>query len=523
MDAVQVSMNTLCVLLAVLSIWDYPSRKVQHDMLRAQFTAAVREGDTSTMEETSRKGVELLPDDPVWRFNLACSLAWFDGREKESLDTLEKAIELGFRDSRAIEKDTDLARIAGNPRFAALVKKASDLASVPLKEGPMATVEALGVSGSVITLGAENLAWDFDAGCFDARLKLAPGARGGNAGDLYMNRDAGHSRPRLADFPGVTEVRFDAEGVRRNMASGIPNVCFPYPLFGNCSQAFVTGPAWRSMPRAILTARLADLKTMQKLYLSNQIWFFPSNVDTPPLGRYGDVFPAAVPFWVTTAGRSWSDIPYVHAAMLSSRSLKPAVKAAMVSRRLFAPTVITLLKKSLTGVRSEDDYISSKAHPTALPPGSVDTNRLVALSAALTPESIPPLVSVSAESVSDITEVDLPERLYATPFACSFVIRAPERRRVFVLKASGARKMRFVRTCGSAAAAKLVSIGGDGAVVELDTSRLNPTSRVDIAVFGRNASTGWGAPSFVSFTRMDPSAPYSDPLLTPVVRTGKKK
>lgn len=507
-------MKILCILLAVMSLWDYPSRKVQHDNLRHRFIIAVKEGDTSAMEELSRKGVELLPDDPTWRYNLACSLAWFDGRENEALDTLEKAIELGYRNAKAIKNDTDLARISGNPRFSALVKKAASLSFVPLENGPLAAEDATGIAGTKITLGEKNLTWDFDAGCFEAHLKLAPGNLGKNMGDLYMNRDAGHSRPRLAEFPGITEVKFDAEGVRREMHTGIPNVYFPYPLFGNCSQAFVKGRAWRSMPRAILSAYLPDLKAMQKLYLSNQIWFFPSNLDTPPLGQYGDVFHANVPFWVTTAGRSWSDIPYLRAAMLCSRSFAPATKASAVSRRLFAPTVITLLKKSLIGVTSEEDYISPKAHPTALPPSGVDTNRLVQLSAQMTPESIPPLVTVTAESVSDITDVGIPELLYSTPYAVSYVIRAPERKRVFVLKASGAQKMCFVKTMGSYSAAKVVPIGGNGAVVELNTSRLNPTSRVDIAVFGRNQQTGWGAPSFVSFTKTSKSAPYSDPFLT---------
>lgn len=514
-------MKSIFLVLAVLSMWDYPSRQARHEILRSRFVTAVKEGDTAAMEEVSREGVELLPDDPTWRFNLACSLAWFPDREKESLDTLEKAIYLGFRDAEAISKDSDLSRVSDNPRFPALVDKARSLARKPVEEGPLSSRAATGVAGKTLVLGAKNLAWDFDAGCFDAMVKLAVGSSALNAGDLYMNRDANHSRPSLAAFPGVTEVRFDAEGTTLGMALGIPNVCFPYPLFGNCSQAFVAGPVWRSMPRAITSSHLRSLKTMQKLYLSNQIWVFPSNVDTPPLGKHGDVFHSNVPFWMTTAGRSWSDLPYLDAAFIASRSLRRNTKAHMVARRLFAPTIITLVKKSLRGVGSEDDYVTPLAHPTALPPGGVDTNRLVSLAAALSPGSIPPLVTVTAESVSDITETDLPERLYATPFAWSFVIRAPERKRVFVLKAAGAEKMRFVRTHGTKAAAKVVPIGGDGAVVEIDVSRLNPTSRVDVAVFGRNARTGWGAPSFVSFARMDPSAPYSDPVLTPARRVEK--
>ena len=508
-------MNFICILLAVLSIWDYPSRQAQHNQLRQRFVVAVKEGDTTTMEETSRKGTELLPDDPTWAYNLACSLCWYEGREKEALDMLEKAIDLGFRDVRAIKNDNDLRRISSNPRFSELVKKASSLSSVPVTKGPMASEEKEVVAGTVAVVGAKNLMWDFDAGIFNARIKLKSFASLGNTGDLYMNRDVGHSRPKLSLFPGITEVKFDMEGVQRNMASGIPNVCFPYPLFGNCSQAFVAGPFWRSMPRAIASVNLPSLLAMQKLYLSNQIWFFPSNVDTPPLGKHGDVFHSLVPFFVTTAGRSWSDIPYLHAAMLASRSLPRDTKQVAVQRSLFAPTIITLLKKSLKDVVTEDDYISSKAHPTAMPPGGIDTNKLVEIASSLKPAAIPPLVTVTAESVSEITDTGRSELLYATPFAWSFVLNAPERKRVFVLKAKGAEKMRFARTHGTEAQAKVVPIGRDGAVIELDAAKINPSNRVDIAVFGRNPKTGWGAPAFVSFARMDERAAYSDPVLTP--------
>ena len=51
-------MNAVLALLAVLSVWDYPARQPRHDALRRQFVAAVREGDTAAMEETSRRGME---------------------------------------------------------------------------------------------------------------------------------------------------------------------------------------------------------------------------------------------------------------------------------------------------------------------------------------------------------------------------------------------------------------------------------------------------------------------------------
>ena len=52
---------------------------------------------------------------------------------------------------------------------------------------------------------------------------------------------------------------------------------------------------------------------------------------------------------------------------------------------------------------------------------------------------------------------------------------------------------------------------------------LSPTNRVDVAVFARGKDTDWGAPAFVSFAVIDPSAPYSDPFLLPQDQQAQKK
>ena len=38
------------------------------------------------MERVCRSGVKLLPEDPVWRYNLACSLAYLPDRRDAALD-----------------------------------------------------------------------------------------------------------------------------------------------------------------------------------------------------------------------------------------------------------------------------------------------------------------------------------------------------------------------------------------------------------------------------------------------------
>ena len=84
-------MNFICIILAALSIWDYPARHPAHMQLRRHFIAALRAGDAAKMEAICQRGVSLLPDDPTWRYNLACSLAYYENRENAAFDALEKA------------------------------------------------------------------------------------------------------------------------------------------------------------------------------------------------------------------------------------------------------------------------------------------------------------------------------------------------------------------------------------------------------------------------------------------------
>ena len=508
-------MNAACILLALLSIWDYPARFPEHSRLCRQFRVAVREGDTATMEETCRKGVGLLPEDPTWHFNLACSLAYFAKRENEALDELEKAIDLGFRDRARIASDTDLKRLAGLPRYEQLLVYADLMKDRPMLSGPYASVDATGIFGKPIVLGEQNLGWNFDIGCFEAKMRLVTGSSGGNVGDLYMNRDNRHSQLNLADYPGITEVRLDAQGRTNGMDRSFPNMLFPYPAFGNASLAMTAGPYWRSLPRAMMTTESRLLGRMVKLYLGNQTWVFPSHADTAPVGTNGDVFASITPYWMTTAGRSWSDQPYLRAALEASRSLNPRVKAEVVRRGLLAPTIQTLIRKSLKGVTNEVDYLSAKAHPTALPPNGLDLARLRDAAKAMTVETIPPLAVVSVEASPVRQRLTVPELTYMSPFAWAFVLRADEPVRQFTITARGAETFAAAVTHGDGGGSVRVSTVKPNVFrVTIDKSILSPTNRVDITVVGRSGKTGWGAPSYVSFARMDPSAPYSDPALT---------
>lgn len=522
-----------CILLAALSVFDYPARQADHERFRRDFAAALRSSDAPGMLKASKKGVALLPDDPTWAYNLACSLSR-TGAKKAALDALEKAIELGFRDGAAIAADGDFAELAGDRRFKELVEEAKRLAGQPLLTGPNAAVPAIGIAGGPVFAGEHNISWDLEAGCYRVLMNLEGATReecGANAGDLYLNRDDGHSMLDVSQFPGVTSVMFDAATKERMNTLDLPNALFPYPVFGNCSRALVAGPLWRSHPRALATTAAAAIPQMQRFYLSNQIWVFPAVNDCPPAGTNGDVFASVTPYCIATAGRSWSDQYCLKAALEISRTLPPETKKAAVSRGLLAPLVQSILRKSIKGVASEEDYFTAKAHPTAFAVGSLDMEKLKALAAAAAPGSIPPLAPVKGVAIGKTSAPPpAPEITYFSPFAWAFVLRADDKLRTFAIAAAEAPGVEyaFAVVHDPGGAAKLETIAPNAAKATIDKSKMSPVKRVDVAVFARRKGTKetpWGAPSFVSFAVVDPSAPYSDPALAnpePAAKLGEE-
>lgn len=509
-------MTTLsCALLAVLSLWDYPARQPRHTELSSQFIAAVRAGDTATMEKTARAGVQLLPDDPTWQYNLACALARGKHR-REAFDALDKAIRIGFRRPDEIAGDGDWAELRSDKRFAELLAYAREKQDQPILSGPLAVVPAKGVFGSPLALGEQNLQWNFDLGCFEALIDWSDHAiQGGNAGDLYFNRDGGHSVIDLAAHPGLTRVGFDAEGRRRGADLDFPNLLADRPLFGNCSRAMTVGPFWRSIPRALTTSDAWRLKTQYALYRANQFWVFPANADIAPVGTNGDVFASITPYWLTTAGRSWSDKYYVDAALSASAAMPRATKEALIERGMLAPTLQLLIRQSLKTVVSPADYLTAKAHPTAFPPNGLDRGRLLAMAGALKPLDVPPLAQIAGIAVGKTGyRGNLPEITYATPCAWALTLRGDEDERQYFIKAAGGIDYHFAQTHGADGSAKIEKLAAAAAKITVYPHLMSSTGRVDIAIFAKGPNTGWSAPAFVSFA-VGTGEGYVDPVLFP--------
>ena len=90
------------------------------EVLRLLAELASKKGNVTRAAELDAKVAELLPNDCLARYNLACSLARA-GRPDEAIDSLSKAILLGYDDLAHMDVDPDLDSLRDLPEFRALL------------------------------------------------------------------------------------------------------------------------------------------------------------------------------------------------------------------------------------------------------------------------------------------------------------------------------------------------------------------------------------------------------------------
>lgn len=90
--------------------------------------ALIALGDAYTKRGFYQKGLEidkrliqLKPDDPTVFYNLACSYSLL-GLLDEALQTLKKAIKLGYRDFKWLKKEPDLENLRRTPEYNLIIK-----------------------------------------------------------------------------------------------------------------------------------------------------------------------------------------------------------------------------------------------------------------------------------------------------------------------------------------------------------------------------------------------------------------
>lgn len=481
----------------------------------------------------------------------------------------------------------DLAGVLADPLFAPLAGDAElqALAARPEPEAELAPEPAPIRDGTAL-VSAANTAWDPEAErlrprfAFPARpggAVLGPGPKtaardlltehvrrgraAGNGGDLYDNRDRGHSRLSARDHPQVTATAYSAAAQAAEVDYGLADrILFDRPTFGNSSTAITAGPYWRSLPRQAMTEPDgAGPMRLWQTAAANATYVYPAHKDFGE--EQGDLFPANTPYVLVSRGSSGSDQPFLEALAMILAALKPETKAKAAEAGMLNSTVQMVFRRSLQNVRSRESYFSADAHPAAFEAWQINLARMVSLAQSIRPGDLPAeaRIRVVEEDLGtegvDFFGAGLSERLFDTPQAVARIWRSTRGRRSMVLSAEDSRdangralKFEWRLLQGDPDKVTIEPLDGGGrARVTIDwhepfpISKDNPvkSSRVDIGVFANNgvhdsapAILSWafpsqetrvyapgpdGAPRIVSVDYADPAkaAVYADPLLYP--------
>ncbi len=411
-------------------------------------------------------------------------------------------------------------------------------APAPAEKGPPAEPGVVAVTDGVATITKADLVWDplvqmdrielrfptgpkpagpVMAGDSQAAARLnalyGSGQAAGNFGDIYDNRDRGHSSLPGNLFPQLARTHYDesAGGFDRGLNA---NLLFSTPTIGNASLAVTGGPFWRSLPRAALVEPRQVAALFQE-YVSNQIYVYPTHHDHDP--GNGDVYPANTPYYLVSQGSSGSDQPILQAVAAILAAFRPDVKAFLISHGLLAPTVQWIFRISQDGVKTNNSYLSGKAHPTVFYGTSLNVLEMVNRANQLAIADIPPMVRLKvteeseASAAADASLPPNPDRLFDTPSAIARLIRSTAYNKRLVVDAGGT-----VDPAGQPLTFRWVVLNGKADIHLLDDSgskaeiivpwyerqpmiwqRAMTSDRVDIGVFASHG-TYWSAPAFIS-------------------------
>jgi YD repeat-containing protein len=552
--------------------------------LEVAYAAARQADDREAMGEIGRRLIREAPYFPAGYFIAALDAAT-RGRREEALDLLEKAVERGFNNARTLAESEELRPLADDPRFRALAARASSGRGMTIPAG----AEPAEVTEPSVLADEKNITIHPQLGIPVALYRFAPqaptdepvtrlggktgellrgwyaeGTAAGNWGDLYDNRDDGHSRLSARMFPQLTHIRYGARARECELHSGLAStLVHDGTLIGNASLAVTGGAFWRSLPRAAhVNPRVMALFFVQ--YRSGQLYVHPAHMDFPkdqseekgldPKRR--DVFFANAPFPLISRGSSGSDRPHLEALAAMLAALPPDVKRALKDRHLLMPTLQMLLRRHYEGVESDEDYLSGRAHPPVFEGAGLRTERMVRAAHEMSLMTLPPWAEIR------VLEEDRPrlgldyfeapgrtEETLTTPAAVARIFRGTDFRRRYVLSAErsgdpNGRPLTFHWRLlqGDPTRVSIRPMGERGERAEITVAWHSPmpaasepnvmSSRVDLALFAHNGAH-FSAPAFfcVYFPpceerrydengrlqsvryRRGASAPYTDPAI----------
>jgi len=465
-----------------------------------------------------------------------------DGDMEKALAALEGAVEAGFSNLVALRTEKSLQSLQGNGRFTSVLGKAEQNAAQPQQnKEPAAVVPAI-VRGGKATVEAGNTVVDrntnllFSTFRFNSKLLAPPNAyqgkdqavdkvlndlvrRGfaaGNAGDLYDNRDRGHSVLFAKHYPQLSYIEYAPEAERANADFSFNSqIIFGAPTIGNASLGvYGHGSIARISLRQPRNAAVLHLQ-----YRSNQLYAYPSVKDF--LADGVDAFPANTPYMLVSQGMSSSDMALVGAAANIMAALKPDVKEYLIDQKLLMPTLQMVFRMGQKAVSTPEDYLTAVAHPTVFTSGGLDLLKMVQLANSLEIQDIPPLVQLKVVGESQNKRppaakgpVELQGADFTTPSAIARTVVKEDGVKRMVISAAGTwapngQKPTFEwvvlegdkdrvtitpRNKAGSAAEIIVDWHGRRASAAVPGMR---TDRVDIGVFAK-AGEHFSAPAFIS-------------------------
>lgn len=341
------------------------------------------------------------------------------------------------------------------------------------------------------------------------RRLQASGAAAGLAGVLYDNRDGGHSALPRTRFPQLAHTVYDDALQQQGVHHGVAGrVRFALPVVGNSSTALTSGPIARSLGRLAMIDQAAALRSY-RLFVSNHLYVYPEHRDYDP--ETGDRLLANVPYFLLSQGSSRSDRPFITIALEIIAALTPETRAAAEATGRLPATVQAVMRRTLQGVNSDAHYLSPKAHPPVFDRSMLRPAMAVSYANSLTPETLPPLVTLSVEQDFaarqglDYLAGNLGEVLFTTPMVVARAWRSFAHDRRITLRATveprpdgeDGPRFHWILLQGDPERVTLRPRDGAGDVVDIDIAwhdrfpvapgRAMLTPRVDIAVI---AETG---------------------------------
>lgn len=493
-------------------------------------------------ERSLRRLADKFPQSALYRYNLGAALAR-QGRAGEALESLEKAVDLGFSNRAIFEGDADLGALRKLPRYAALLAKVDAAAKRGAAQAKAAPVPAL-IADRRARVEEANTGLQQPGNLLVSYFRFPPKAAGatvrtgkdaaakrlndlfragkaaGNHGDLYDNRDRGHSGFSRNLMPQVSHIEYGAAARAVSLDYGVnPGLLFNAITFGNSSTAFSHKLVWRSQARLVLTTPgLTAAANLQ--YLNNHLYVFPEHLDHD--GRRGDLLPANTPYMLISQGSSGSDQPFLNAIGVILAAFRPEVKAFLRQRRLVMPTVQMVLRRGQKWVRSDEDYLTGRAHPSVFSAEDIDLPALIDLANGLTKDSVPPSVQLAvieedklSTGIDIFTPPGMNEALFSTPGAIARLVRSSRYWTRLVVLAERTRdpngrplKFHWKVLRGDIDRITVRPLDKNGTKAEIrvpwhDRQPLSPgskltTDRVDIGVFADNGKM-LSVPSFVTF------------------------